>query len=169
MEYKIVRTKRRSVALQITRKAEIVVRAPLFMAAAQIEAFVKKHEPWIEKNLEKQKSRYAHNELTHDEVAELLQTAREVIPQRVQHFAALMLLAPTGVKITSAQTRFGSCSSKNSLCFSYQLMKYPMEAVDYVVVHELAHITHKNHGKQFYALIEKYMPDYKSRILLLRK
>ena len=75
----------------------------------------------------------------------------------------------SGVKITSAKTRYGSCSAENSICFSYLLMLKPLRAVDYVVVHELAHTVHHNHSRQFYALIEKYMPDYKERIKELKK
>lgn len=74
----------------------------------------------------------------------------------------------TGIKITSAKTRYGSCSAKNSLCFSLYLMQKPLYAVDYVIVHELAHTVHHNHGKDFYKLIEKYMPDYKDRISVLK-
>lgn len=80
-----------------------------------------------------------------------------------------MGVSPTGIKITSAKKRFGSCSGKNSLCFSFMLMQYPEEAVDYVVVHELAHIRHHNHSRDFYRFIEKYMPDYKEREKLLKK
>ena len=80
-----------------------------------------------------------------------------------------MQLFPTAVKINFAKTRFGSCSSKNSINFSAFLMLFPLEAVDYVVVHELAHIKYKNHQKEFYALVEKYMPDYKKRMALLKK
>ena len=94
--------------------------------------------------------------------------AKEIIPQKVEHFAKIMNLKPTSVKITSAQKRFGSCSGKNSLCFSYILMQYPEKAIDYVVVHELAHIVHKNHSKDFYKLIATYLPDYKERIKLLK-
>ena len=91
------------------------------------------------------------------------------IPPKVRHYAAIMGLRPTGIRITSARTRFGSCSGKNSLCFSWRLMEYPEEAVDYVVVHELAHIVHKNHGPDFWALVGQHMPDYKRRRALLRK
>jgi len=80
-----------------------------------------------------------------------------------------MNLYPTGLKITSARTRFGSCSSKNSICFSWRLMYYPEPAIDYVVVHELAHIAHKNHGPQFWALVERYLPDYRARRAMLRE
>lgn len=79
-----------------------------------------------------------------------------------------MDLYPKSIKITSAKTRFGSCSGDNRLCFSYLLMLYPKEAVDYVIVHELAHIKEHNHSKRFYKLIEKYMPDYKEKIKLLK-
>ena len=80
-----------------------------------------------------------------------------------------MGLRPAGVTITSARTRFGSCSAKGRLCFSWRLMQYPPEAIDYVVVHELAHLVHMNHGPEFYALIERYLPDYKARRKLLRE
>jgi predicted metal-dependent hydrolase len=72
------------------------------------------------------------------------------------------------VKITGAKKRFGSCSSQNGLCFSWRLMGYPEEAIDYVVVHELAHIAHRNHGSGFYSLVASVLPDYKARRALLK-
>lgn len=168
-EYKIVRTRRRSVSLQISRQAEVIVRVPLYMHDAAAKDYVTKNQAWILEHLKSQRLRMERYELTDEEIEEIKWEARQVIPLRVQHFAQIMELAPKSVKITGAQTRFGSCGANNGLCFSYYLMKYPPEAVDYVVVHELAHIVHKNHGAQFYALIEKYMPDYKSRILLLKQ
>jgi predicted metal-dependent hydrolase len=80
-----------------------------------------------------------------------------------------MGVAPTGVKITSARTRFGSCSGKNSLCFSLYLMEYPEDAIDAVVVHELAHIRHKDHSPAFYAEVERWMSDYRQRAKLLKQ
>ena len=79
-----------------------------------------------------------------------------------------MGVTPTGLKVTSAQKRYGSCSGKNSLCFSCFLMRYPEEAIDLVVVHELCHIREKNHGPRFYALLEQHLPDYKERKKLLK-
>ena len=73
------------------------------------------------------------------------------------------------VTITGAEKRFGSCSARNSICFSWRLMQYPDEAVDYVVVHELAHIQEKNHGRAFYALVGRYMPDWRERRALLKE
>lgn len=67
------------------------------------------------------------------------------------------------------EKRFGSCSASNRLCFAWRLMRYPEAAVDYVVVHELAHIRYKNHGPAFYRLIASVLPDYKERIKLLKQ
>ncbi|MEG1869673.1 MAG: M48 family metallopeptidase, partial [Oscillospiraceae bacterium] len=72
------------------------------------------------------------------------------------------------IKITSANGRWGSCSWKNSLCFPYKIMLLPEELIDYIVVHELAHIREKNHSKNFYAEVEKYMPNYKQCIKQLK-
>ena len=102
-------------------------------------------------------------------VSELRALAAAELPRRVEYYSEKMGLYPTSVKITSAATRFGSCSGKNSICFSYRLMLYPPEAVDYVVVHELAHIKEKNHSARFYALVEMYMPDYRERGKIAQK
>lgn len=78
-----------------------------------------------------------------------------------------MGVLPASVRVTAARTRFGSCSAKNGLCFSLYLMQYPPEAVDYVVVHELSHILHKNHGPAFWACVAAVLPDYAARRALL--
>ena len=95
--------------------------------------------------------------------------ARDHIPKRVEYYAALMGLRPAWVKITGAKKRFGSCGPENGLCFAWRLMRYPEAAIDYVVVHELAHIVHKNHSPAFYKLIERYLPDWRERMALLKE
>ena len=78
-------------------------------------------------------------------------------------YSRIMNLSYGRITITSAKTRFGSCSSQGNISFSYRLMLYPIEAREYVVVHELAHLLEMNHSKRFYAIVERYMPDYKER------
>ena len=90
------------------------------------------------------------------------------MPPKIAYYSEKMGLFPTGVRITSARTRYGSCSGKNSLCFSCFLMNCPDAAMDLVVVHELCHIQVKNHGPDFYALLEQVLPDWRERKKLLR-
>ena len=99
----------------------------------------------------------------------LRQQAKAYLPGRVALWAKRMGLAPAAVKITSARTRFGSCSSKGSLCFSLYLMQYPTAAIDAVVVHELCHMRHHDHSPAFYAEVERWLPDYRQREKLLKK
>ena len=155
IEYELVRSKRKTLAVQVTREGRVIVRAPLRLAKYRIERFVAEHTDWIVRALADQQSRRAaHPEPDEAKQAELIRRAKIELPPKVQHYAKLMNLYPTGLKITSARTRFGSCSGKNSICFSWRLMDYPEPAIDYVVVHELAHIAHKNHGPQFWALLD---------------
>lgn len=168
-EYRVVKSKRKTAALEIDENCNLILRVPLRFSQKSIDLLIANHENWINNHMktqrEKQKNKVV---LTSLQIEELKSKAKTEIPQRVQYYSKLMELNPTGIKITGAKKRFGSCSGKNSLCFSYFLMKYPMPAVDYVVVHELAHIVHKNHSKEFYSLIEKYLPDYKEREKLLK-
>lgn len=169
-DFKILRSDRRTLALEITEKAELIVRAPRRCSTTYIKSFVESNESWIDIHMEKQRIREQNRPMLSDEEREdLIARAKKELPPLVDRYADIMGLAPAGIKITKAQKRFGSCSSKNRLCFSYRLMQYPQAAIEYVVVHELAHIVHKNHGSNFYALIKSVMPDYKKRDALLKK
>jgi len=139
------------------------------MPERDIESFVSKHSQWIEKKLTAAKERKTNREsLSDEQIRELKQKAKTMLPIRVSHFSSLMGVAPTGIKITSATTQWGSCTAKNGLCFPYRLMLLPDELIDYIVVHELAHIKVKNHSAAFYAVVARYMPDYKERRKKLR-
>ena len=168
MDYTVKRSNRRTVGLEITGDGEIIVRAPKRMSDREIAEFVNKYRGWIDKKLPEAEKRAKKSREIDDNKESLCRAAREIIPPLVERYSKIMGLKPTSVKITSAKKRFGSCSSKNSLCFSWRLMAYPTAAVEYVVVHELAHIKHHNHSPAFYALIEKYMPDYRQRQKLLK-
>lgn len=167
--YTVIRSRRRTLALQVTKDCRVVVRAPLYAAGDDIDRFVAEHEAWIAAQLARQAQRLIQHPPRSPEEQEVLrQKARLTLPPLVHFWARQMGVAPTGVKITAARSRFGSCSGKNSLCFSLYLMEYPEEAAEAVVVHELAHIRHKNHGPDFYALVRGTLPDYDARIKLLK-
>lgn len=170
MDYEIIHSSRRTLALEITREGRVIIRAPRRCPQSQIDRFLLLREDWIKTHLELQQARLsAHPEPDDAKKAELIARARAELPEKAAKYAEIMGLYPTGITITSARTRFGSCSPKNRICFSWRLMEFPEEAIDYVVVHELAHIAEKSHGKGFYALIEAVLPDWKARRALLKE
>ena len=153
-------------ALEIRPDGALWVRAPRWVPRALIEREIAAREEWIARRvaaLPPLRPTPSEAQLTAWRAAAL-----EYIPARVAHYAAVMGVAPTAVKINAAQKRFGSCSSKGSLNFSCRLMAYPPEAIDYVVVHELAHLSHMNHSAAFYARVAEVLPDYKQRAVLLK-
>ena len=168
--YELIRSRRKTLALEITRDCRVLVRAPMRTSAEHIDRFVAQHADWIANHLERQRQRAEQLPLspTTEEIAALKARAAAILPEKVSFWSRKTGLVPTGVKITTARKRYGSCSPRNSLCFSCFLMNCPEEAIDLVVVHELCHIREKNHGARFYALLEQHLPDYKERKKLLK-
>lgn len=167
ISYEIRRSDRKTLAIQILPGGKVLIRAPRYASRREIEAMVREHEDWIKKQVEKREELEAPEDFTDAERETLIRKAKEILPKRVAYFSRLMGVAPTGITITGAKTRYGSCSGKNRLSFSWRLMQYPAEAVDAVVVHELAHIRHKNHSAAFYEEVERVLPDYRERKKLL--
>ena len=167
--YVLLRSNRKTLALEVTRDCRVLVRAPLHLSQARIDAFVDSHADWIAKHLARQQQRAEQlpPAPTPEEIAALKAKAASTLPEKVAYWSQKTGFVPTGVKITTAHKRYGSCSPKNSLCFSCFLMNCPEAAIDLVVVHELCHIKEKNHGPRFYALLAQFLPDYKERKKLL--
>lgn len=97
------------------------------------------------------------------------QQAGKIIGEKVAFFAERYQLSVETIRVTSARTRWGSCSPKNKLSFSWRLVMMPPELIDYVVVHELAHTVHHNHSRRFWTLVGNWMPDYMERRKRLRQ
>lgn len=203
LNYQIIRSKRKTLSLQIDNEARLVVRAPMRMPERDIAAFVTKKKRWI---AEKQLLVLAHREkydpieIKTGEVLPFLGTnytlrlrsvaetglsgstivipenavkedlitwyrheARKVLTERADHFAELVGVSYTALKISGARTRWGSCSSKNSISFTWRLVMCPPAVVDYIVVHELCHIIQKNHSRDFWAEVEAVLPDHREQ------
>ncbi len=169
IEYKLVRSDRKTVSIQVNENGDVTVRIPKRYPEYKVKNFVDENLDWI---LATQETQRVNNnkklKLSDEQIIKLKKLAKKIIVEKVEYYSMIMSVKPTGVKITSAQKRFGSCNGKNSLCFSYILMLYPEDAIDYVVVHELAHIRHHNHSEAFYDFISRFMPDYKQREKLLK-
>ena len=88
--------------------------------------------------------------------------AKEIISPLVEQQAQIMKLYPTAISFRKTKRQWGSCSSKNSLSFNTGLIKLPLDVIQYVIIHELAHIKHKHHQKAFWKEVERYAPNYKA-------
>jgi len=170
MEYTLIRTNRKTMAIYIRPGGLVEVRAPQRCPKRDIERFVASKTKWIEEKralMLTQAQRQAEPDSALE--ASLRAQAKIILPQRVAYFADLMGVAPTQIKITSARTRWGSCSAKGNLNFSWRLMLAGGSEIDYVVVHELAHLREMNHLPRFWAVVEAALPDYKQCRLRLKR
>ena len=169
-DYTVIRSGRKTVAITIASDGKVIVRAPYLVSDKKIKDFVESKAEWIAEKSELAKKKHEKTaELTPEDERKYINMASDILPDKVKHYADIMGLYPDGVRITSARKRLGSCSGKNSICFSWRLMLYDDDVIDYVVVHELAHIKHKNHGRDFYAFIERYLPDYRSAVKKIKE
>ena len=170
--YTLIRSDRKTLSLEIRPDASLLVRAPKRLSKARIDAFVSERRAWIATHTEKVRARAAspyRAPLSEEEIRILKDKAAALLPALTEHWAAVMGVSYTGVRITGAEKRFGSCSSENAICYSYRLMRFPDEAIEYVVVHELAHTKYHNHAKEFYRFVARFLPDYKAREAILKQ
>lgn len=93
--------------------------------------------------------------------------AKETIPSLVEQWSIKMEVSPTHVAFRKTKRQWGSCSEKDRLTFNTMMMKLPKSVIEYIVVHELAHIKHKHHQKSFWSEVEKHLPNYKKEITQL--
>ena len=167
--YTLVRSSRRTVAVQVLPGAQVVVRAPRDISDRRVRQIMAQHQEAIRRHMRAMALVAPPRVLSAEEVSALYLRARSVLPAKVSYYAALLGQRFCGFTVTGAKKRFGSCSSRGSLCFSYLLMRYPEAAVHYVVLHEVAHLIHPNHSPAFYQTIARYMPDYRAREALLKQ
>lgn len=163
MDYTLIRSRRRSMALEI-KNGKLILRVPLRTSQAQIRLFLQQHQVWIETHMAKaqhrQKELAQHPILTEQELAELTRQAKVFIPQRVAHFAPLVGVTYGTVTIRHQRSLWGSCSGRGNLSFNCLLMLAPPEVLDAIVVHELCHRKEMNHSARFYAEVLRVLPDY---------
>lgn len=213
MDYTVIRSKRKTIAVEITREGGILVRAPLRASRREVAAFVGAHSDWIARKLSQARERKAQSaprqfregetflflgephrlRFTGDgdylrrrdgefllgselssRAASLFRTwyrarAREILEDRLGRFAHWMGVGVKGVRITDAKERWGSCNVSGGLNFAWRLVMAPPEVIDYVIVHELAHLVEMNHSRRFWERVGSVLPDYAVRRKWLRE
>ena len=169
MDLEIIYSNRKTISITV-KEGRVIVRAPRGISQARIDSFINKNLAWIEKRIEITKNQHDPiASMTDAQIKRLRELARTYLMAKTEEYSKIMGLKFGRITITGAKTRFGSCSSKGNISYSYRLMLYPEAAIDYVVVHELAHLVEMNHSRRFYAIVEKVLPDYKERVKLLKK
>jgi len=211
LDYKVIRSRRKTAAIYIREDGSVEVRCPLNYSAGGIERFVSDNREKLEilsakRAAEDQKRKafkvkeqdslrlmgkeypliktggnkasfdgkafYLPQKLWEEEAKHALvklykSLAKEIIGKKVEHFSKIMDLKPGRISINSAKSRWGSCGAKDSLNFSWRLIRAKEECLDYVIIHELAHIKHRNHSPYFWNLVAEYCPGYKRAKALL--
>ncbi|SMN16337.1 Putative predicted metal-dependent hydrolase [uncultured Candidatus Thioglobus sp.] len=201
MNYQLIRSKRKTLSLQINSNAELIVRAPNRLSVKKIEQFIDEKSNWINKKfttiqakklkkssyLEGEKFLYLGNEYplnlnnSHakglafngqkfslnaggkEEFLVWYKAAfKKIALPRLEYYAKENKLIYKQVRLKAQKTLWGSCSYVNNINLNYLLIQAPIGVIDYVIVHELAHIKHKNHSRNFWKFVNQMLPNYKA-------
>ena len=159
VSYKVIRSNRKTIAIQIMPSGEVLVRAPKQMSKPEIHKFVESKNTWIQKhlsriNMEREES------FSIEQIDELRRQTKLLVEERAAHYSAMLGLTYNQISVRAQHTRWGSCSSKGNLNFNCLLALVPGDVLDYVVVHELCHLKEMNHSNLFWQLVRQVLPDY---------
>lgn len=164
----LVRSSRKTLAVQIRTDGTVIARAPLRMPKDRILCFLSEKASWIRmqqgKMQEREKMRQqARIHLDAAQEKELRERAKSVLAQRTAYFARQVGVTYGRITVRDQKTRWGSCSQTGNLNFNFRLILAPSEVLDYVVVHELCHRRQMNHSTQFWQEVAQVLPDYRKR------
>ncbi|MDN5049011.1 M48 family metallopeptidase [Aliarcobacter butzleri] len=161
--------------IRVLKEDLIEIKSNIYFSLYDAKILVEKRKNWLENAIKK----VSKNVLLEDEFLYLGEVKKlqdyniknldkfykneieKILPNIVETFSKKMDLYPTSISYRKNKRTWGSCNFKNGLNFNILLMKFPLEIMQYVVIHELSHIKHKNHSKNFWNLVEKYCPNYK--------
>jgi predicted metal-dependent hydrolase len=165
IEYRVIRSARKTLQVEIRPDGEVLVRAPQHLADAEIRRFVESKAGWIAEHRAKVKARAEQaadvERLSMEDIRRLADEAAKDIPERVRRFAPVVGVQYGRITIRNQKSKWGSCSSQGNLNFNCLLMLAPPSVRDYVVVHELCHLIELNHSKRFWTLVAGVLPEYR--------
>lgn len=171
--FQVVRSSRKTIAIQVKRDGTVIVRAPHRCSLELIDLFMQEKQEWVRKKLVLCSQKEAGKEMRRvqggimhmpeTEAACLIyrKQAKQVFARKVAWYAQQIQVSFGTITIREQKTRLGSCSSRGNLNFNWRLLLAPEPVLDYVVVHELAHRKEMNHSSRFWGIVEEIMPDYR--------
>ena len=169
IEYRIIRSSRKTMALQILPDGSVVVRCSHATPEDTIRKFVEEKTPWLRKHLANFHRSTPMESFSPETLHKLGQQAADYIPGRVALYAPMVGVTYRSITIRCQRSRWGSCNRQGDLNFNCLLMLVPKDVLDYVVVHELCHRKQMNHSAAFWAEVEKIVPNWKEHRKWLRE
>lgn len=177
ISYNLIRSARKTIAIQIAADGSVTVRVPKQCSRAAAEKFVEEKREWIRRKQreleqrirEQEEKKGQQTEWTQEEYLYHRMRAERILRERTEYFAGQMGVSFGRITIRDQKTRWGSCSARGNLNFNWRLILAPLEVLDYVVVHELAHRREMNHSDRFWKQVESVLPDYTWRKAWLKK
>jgi predicted metal-dependent hydrolase len=158
--FHIKRHRQKNIYLKV-KDDGVFLSSPVSLCCKTAKELVCQRQQWI---LQKQKEVQQQKSLKQNNAINL----EEVVLDFVEKYAKLMKVTPKSIKFKQYKKRFGSCDMDNNITFNTELSYYPIDIIEYIVVHELAHIKYKDHSREFYDFIGIVMPDYKQRLDVIR-
>ena len=158
----------RRISIRVNPRRGVTVTLPWLVSYKRAEIFLQENKEWVLERLEKNKQRSAEA-LSSEEIERLRKEAKAYLPERLAMFAELYSFNFNQVRIKNNVSNWGSCSRKGNINLNLRLMTLPEDLRDYVILHELCHLRHPNHGKGFHSLLESLCPDHRKKEKELRK
>ena len=153
-QYEIIYSKIKNVYIQI-KDGKVIIKAPKRISEKELEKIIEKKSGWIEKNLEKTSQKQEKSPLYTEE------QFKKIVEKNASELINTTGLIPRKIRIRDIKYAWGSCSNNKNITINKKLISYSELAIRYVILHELCHLKYMNHSKDFWDLVQKYMPEYK--------
>lgn len=155
INYEIIYSKIKNVYIHI-KDGKVIIKAPKRILKKELEKIIENKKEWIKNSLEKSKQKQEKNNLYTEE------KFKEIVEKNLNELIKETGLVPNQIRIRNIKYAWGTCSPNKNITINYNLIKYSERAIRYVILHELCHLKYMNHSKDFWDLVKKYMPEYKS-------
>jgi len=164
--HKIIYSSRRTLALEVKSSGQVIVRSPKRVGLDYIQKFVAGRQDWLSKVLAKMSVRKVVSKpwsnFSLEELQQAKKQAKALFEEESRLYSSQMNCGYTKLRLSSAKTRWGSCSSNGTISINFSLYFAPIEIRHYVIIHELAHVKHQNHSSRFWNFVARFDPNWKT-------
>ena len=154
LQYEIIYSNIKNVYIQI-KDGKVIIKAPKRISKKEINRIIEQKTDWIQKSLEKEKKKIERRPLY------IQEQFKQIVETNANELTKITGLIPNKIRIRDIKYEWGSCSCNKNITINYKLISYSENAIRYVILHELCHLRYMNHSKEFWNLVQRYMPEYK--------